>query len=410
VGAGLERIDSGGGAGEELDAVRDALLSRLRPRRAEVEEALVAVALEIEPRVGADPEGLAGLRAAAAATVELIEALIARGKDWTPRLPEPAVAQVRYLARAGVPLDVVMRGHFATTSVCLEFATAEIEELPAATLPYLVEIQSAHGDYLMGAVSAAFEAELERIQRAPGNRRREERVERLLAGGAADDTGLDYDFDTWHLGLIAVGPDAETTLRRLSDRLGCRLLLVARGAETAWAWLGSARPVAFAELERSVGGGAGAALVSGPSLAAGESRQGIDGWRLTHREARTAAELARPNSLTRCADVVLLAATLRDRELAAILVDLYLGPLATSRDGEALRATLRAYFAADCNAASAAASLGVDRQTVRRRLRRVEELLGRNLDRCRVELEVALRVEERGVPHGATPAPGPRPI
>jgi hypothetical protein len=382
------------GAGLEIDAVRETLLARLRARGEEVQEAFVATALAIEPRVGADPEGLDGLRAAAAATLELIEELIAQGTDWTPRLPEAVAAQVRYLARAGVPLDAVMRGHYATTSVCLEFATSEIDELPAATLPYLIEIQSAHGDYLMGAVSAAFEGELARLERSPGARRTEERVERLLAGGSADDTGLDYDLGAWHLGLIAVGPGAEPLLRRLAERLGARLLLVPRGAETAWAWLGSARPVAFEELGRCVA----AAADAGASVAVGESRQGIEGWRLTHREARTALEMARPRSLTRCADVVLLAATLRDRELARILVDLYLGPLASRRDWDALRETLRAYYATDCNAASAAASLGVDRQTVRRRLRRVEELIGRNLDGCRVEMEMALRVEEHGRP------------
>jgi hypothetical protein len=382
------------GAGLEIDVVRETLLARLRARGEEVEEAFVATALEIGSVVGADPEGLAGLRASAAATLELIEEMIAKGKDWTPRLPEAVAAQMRYLARNGATLDAVLRGHYATTSVCLEFATSEIDDLPAGTLPYLIAIQSEHGDFLMGAVSAAFEEELARLERSPGARRLEERVDRLLAGGSADDTGLDYDFGAWHLGLIAVGADAERLARRLSERLGCRLLLVARGAETAWAWLGSARPVPFAGLERGVA----AAGSPGTSVAAGESRPGIEGWRLTHREAQTALATAGPRSLTRCADVILLAATLRDRELAEILVDLYLGPLAPRRDRETLLRTLRAYYAKDCNAASAAASLGVDRQTVRRRLRKVEELLGRRLEVCRVEMEMALRVEEHERP------------
>jgi hypothetical protein len=390
-----ERIDSGG-SGSDLDAVRAALLVRLRPRAEEVRDAMVAAALEIEPRVGTDPAGIAGLTAAASATVELIEELIEQGMDWTPRLPEAVTAQARYLARSGVALDAVMRGHYATTSVCLEFATAEIAELPAATLPYLIEIQSEHGDYLMGAVSAAYEDELARLESLPGTRRLEERIERLLAGGPGDGTGLDYDFESWHLGLIAVGPDAESALRRLAERLGCRLLFLPRAAETAWAWLGSARPVAFGELARSLAAMPG----TGVTLATGEAREGIAGWRLTHREAQTAAEVARsrPRPLTRCADVVLLAATVRDKELAAMLVDLYLGPLAARKDREVLLRTLRDYYATDCNAASAAASLGVDRQTVRRRLARVEEAIGRRLDGCRVEMEMALRVEEYGRP------------
>jgi hypothetical protein len=389
--ASRDRNDSSGSGGE-LDAVREALLSRLRPRAEEVRDAMVAAALEIEPPAGNDPERLAGMRAVAAATVELVEELIAEGTDWTPRLPEAVAAQARYLARSGVTVDVLMRGHYATTRVCLEFATAEMAELPPATLPYLIEIQSKHGDYLMGAVSAAFEEELERLESAPGARRLEARIERLLAGGPADGASLDYDLDAWHLGLIASGPGADSLLRRLSERLGARLLLVPRAAETTWAWLGSARPLAFADLERSLAATNRAAA----TLTCGEAREGIEGWRLSHREARAAAEVARsrPRPLTRCADVVLLAATVKDPELAAMLVDIHLGPLVARRDREVLLTTLRGYYAADRNAASAAASLGVDRQTVRRRLARVEEAIGRRLDECRVEMEMALRVEE----------------
>jgi DNA-binding PucR family transcriptional regulator len=59
-----------------------------------------------------------------------------------------------------------------------------------------------------------------------------------------------------------------------------------------------------------------------------------------------------------------------------------------------LRKTLRAYFAAGFNAATAAAALEIDRHTVQRRLRKVEESLGRLLDSCHAELAVALRLEE----------------
>jgi PucR-like helix-turn-helix protein/diguanylate cyclase with GGDEF domain len=386
------RDGPGEGPGDDLDALRAILLTRLGARGAEVEAAIVAAALEIEPSVGGDPEGLAGLKAAARETVELVEELIAQGVDWTPRLPPAVAAQARFAARSGVTLDAVMRTHYATTSLCLEFATSETDTLPAGTLPYLIEIQSKHGDYLMGAASAAYESELERVA-SPGARRLEQRIDRLLAGDAAGTAGLDYDLEAWHLGLIGVGPEVELILRRLSEQLGCRLLLVPKGGETAWAWLGAARPVPFEELERYVRD-ADAEV----TLATGEPRRGFEGWRLSHREARTAQEVAprRPRSLTRCADVLLLAATLRDPEVSRMLVDVYLAPLDSHSGGAALRETLRAYYASDCNSASAAASLGVDRQTVRRRLRRVEEAIGRRLDGCRVEMEMALRVEDHG--------------
>lgn len=158
----VNRTGSGDGPAGDLDALRATLLTRLRSRSGEVEDAIVAAAIEIEPSVGADPEGLSGLEAAAAETVKLIEELIAQGADWTQRLPPAVAAQARHLARSGVTLDAVMRGHYATTSLCFEFATSEISELPAETLPYLIEIQSRHGDYLMSSVSAAYEDELAR--------------------------------------------------------------------------------------------------------------------------------------------------------------------------------------------------------------------------------------------------------
>ncbi|MBA3865218.1 MAG: helix-turn-helix domain-containing protein [Solirubrobacterales bacterium] len=59
-----------------------------------------------------------------------------------------------------------------------------------------------------------------------------------------------------------------------------------------------------------------------------------------------------------------------------------------------MRKTLRAYFAANRNGASAAAALGVSRQTVKNRLRAAEELIGRGLTECAADLETALRLEK----------------
>jgi len=291
-----------------------------------------------------------------------------------------------------------MRGYYATTSLCFEFATSEISDLPEDTLPYLVEIQSWHGDALMSATSAEYEAELARLERSPSARRLEEQVQRLLAGEQVDTAKWDYDLDAWHLGMIALGPRTDLVGRRLAERLGCQVLRVPRSTEIAWVWLGANRAISFAELEGVAPAPAKAGEQVG--LASGEARRGIDGWCLTHREARAALEVMRrkPAPLVRCSDVVLLAAALRDEELSRVLVDVYLGPLDSHRDGQALRQTLRSYFASGCNAASAAASLGVDRHTVQRRLRRVEEAIDRSLDACRPEMELALRIKEYEAP------------
>ena len=75
-----------------------------------------------------------------------------------------------------------------------------------------------------------------------------------------------------------------------------------------------------------------------------------------------------------------------------------LGPLATSSPGtDQLLATLDAYQEHHCRLAAVAATLGVHRNTVRRRLRRIEELTGRSpaTPRGRAELWVAVEIARR---------------
>jgi DNA-binding PucR family transcriptional regulator len=84
--------------------------------------------------------------------------------------------------------------------------------------------------------------------------------------------------------------------------------------------------------------------------------------------------------------------------MTASLLELYLLPLRRERDGgHVLRETLRAYFAADRNGSSAAAALGVSRQTVANRLQAVERQLNQSLKVCADLLHVALRLEELGL-------------
>lgn len=63
-----------------------------------------------------------------------------------------------------------------------------------------------------------------------------------------------------------------------------------------------------------------------------------------------------------------------------------------SPSSQRIRETIVAYFAAEHNAASAAAALGVHQQTVANRLRAAEERLGQPVGARRVELETALRL------------------
>jgi hypothetical protein len=234
-----------------------------------------------------------------------------------------------------------------------------------------------------------------------------ERVQRLLSGAPGDLLDLGYELDGWHVGAIATGAGAARQLQRLADALDCRLLYVPCGDQMAWAWFGGRGATPAGDLELALTGERLGVSSSRPprpddpialdvTLALGEPAWAPEGWRLTHRQAQAAMRVALrdPQPLTRYADVALLASVLRDDLLADSMLDIYLAPLGDRHGpGVALRETLRAYYAADRNASSAASALGVTRHTVENRLRTVEEKLGHTLRSRQAELEVALRLE-----------------
>lgn len=263
-----------------------------------------------------------------------------------------------------------------------------------AVLRDLLSAQAAVLERLMAGIAGRHAHEPERVGRS-SEQRLFERVRRLLAGGACDTAELGYELDGWHVGLIATGPTAAESLCGLAAGVGRRLLCVSPGDDTAWGWIGGQRPLAAGDIECALAGNERL----NASLACGEPAHGIDGWRLTHRQAQAALRVAsqRPRLLTRYADVALLASMLQDDALAGSLVQIYLAPLGErSNGGAVLRETLRAYFAAERNASSAACALGVARHTVEKRLRSIEEKLGHTLRTRQAELEVALRLEELG--------------
>ncbi len=226
--------------------------------------------------------------------------------------------------------------------------------------------------------------------------RRAELVSRLLVGKPVDGgelIDLGYRLDAWHLGAIATGGEAARAVRGLAGGLGRELLALARGEGTVWAWLGGQRPLAFADVERVLL----AQEHVDASLALGEPRRGVAGWRQTHNEAERALLVTRcrPSKLTRYRNVAQEAAALQDEAFADSLIETYLSPLEEMRiGGQAARKTLRALCQAGHNLSSAASALRVDRSTVHRRRNEIEGRLGCELQRRQGEIEVALRIED----------------
>jgi hypothetical protein len=380
---------------KSCERIRVELVARVRARRVEIEETIFARIRDgaQSPVGGDDAEYAAGLRDTVEAAIEHALSDIELGEESAGSVPPTAVEQARRAARVGVSLDTVLRRYVLGSTVLGDFLMQEADHGDfvghAAVLRDVLSAQAAVLDRLMTTITAEYTCELERSGRSV-EQRRAERVQKLLAGGRGD-VELGYGLDGWHLGVIAKGPTAAESLRSLAVTLGSRLLCVTRGEQTAWGWLGSQRAGSVRDIERAL------SRDSEVSLALGEPAAGLEGWRLTHRQAQAALRVALRSGqrVTVYADVALLASVLRDDTLAGSLVDIYLAPLGERHNGGAvLRKTLRAYFAAERNASSAASALGVTRHTVENRLRSIEEKLGQTLRTRQAELEVALRLEE----------------
>lgn len=393
---GKARVQRRGGGSRSGADARDAVAARLRERLPEVQEAVGTRVYAIsDPHQVADPAYVEGLKAALAAAVEYRLAVLELGERRAPAVPEVLLAQARLDARDGVPLDTVLRRYFAGNTQFGDFLVEEAEraEVPSATLRELLREQATLGDRLLAAVSAEHAREATHRPSTSAERRRE-LVKSLLAGELVDSSELGYDLDGHHLALMAKGDGVEGPMRELASRLDRRLLLVQREEETKWAcWLGGRRELGAGEALRVLR----EAAPKGAFVTVGEPAEGLAGWRFSHLQAKAALAIAerRREPVLRYADVAVVASILRDDLVATSLRQLYLEPLAQSRDnGKVARKTLRAYFDAERNISSTAAALGVDRRTVRNRLRSIEGLLGRPLRGSMADLEIALRLED----------------
>ncbi|HEU4701414.1 MAG TPA: helix-turn-helix domain-containing protein [Conexibacter sp.] len=392
-----------------LERLHSELVLRLRSRRPELEATIVARvrATVIDPQRRNDPVLDDDVRTIATAFVDYGIASI---EHFSPgMLPPMALSWSARAALDEISLGSVLRcfavSHASLWDYVIE-TTAE-DAFAGRRTELLRHASIGQGAMLEQLVDAVTREYLRARDGAARSReaKRAEHVQRLLSGRTVHASGLDYELDAQHLGLVATGADAKRALQRLAVRLDARLLSVPRGG-AHWGWMGSrGRSIAVADLERHVD-------ELGPidvSLAVGELAPGLGGFRLTHMQARTAmwvAELS-PRRVTRFADVALLACAMRDQALADSLMAIYLGPLGNGKAGASLRQTLRAYFAAGHNASVAAATLGIERRTIANRLRRIEQRLGRTFYTRQAELEVALRLEElRGRP-AAGPAAAP---
>lgn len=331
------------------------------------------------------------LRAAIMAGVDFGINGIARGDAHGLDVPLALLSQARVAARRGIDIDLVIRRCVAGNTVFRDFVVGEAAQTPGIQLTQLRAFTRAHDvlfDHLLEEVGVEYHSETRKCIRSP-QRRRIERVRRLLAGELIDTSEFDYDFGAMHLGVIVSGAGAMDAIRGLAAALDRRHLIVSPDDRLVWAWLGGRQPSSPPEVKRLFSSTSATWL----SVGIGEPGKGVAGWRATYHQANAAHELALPGSKTTIcyADESLLAAVVQNERHANSVYRIFLGPLESTRDGgQTLRATLRAFFAAERNISSAAAALNVSRRTVSDRLKRIEDLLQRSIATSGAELELAL--------------------
>ncbi|HEY3435572.1 MAG TPA: helix-turn-helix domain-containing protein, partial [Solirubrobacterales bacterium] len=239
-------------------------------------------------------------------------------------------------------------------------------------------------------VSETYQDDLEKAMRS-GEQRRFRAVKGLLEGRSSLGVEFGLNLDQHHLSLIAWEKGGEAAARGLAKTLGRPLLSVSPAENVWWCWISGAHPLS-AESEKRL---EAHRPPPGAALAVGLEAFGEDGFRATHRQAQRARRVARRRGL----DWVLFAnvaveALLGDdpADARAFVAHELRGIDDDSVASRRIRETIAAYFAAEHNAASAAAALGIHQQTVANRLRAAEERLGHPVASRRVELETAMRL------------------
>lgn len=388
-----------------LQRARSDLAARLRARFPEIEESITSRVMAIsEPGPGQSLDYRDGLRAAVAEALAWGVGAIEHGQDWDAPVPIAATGQAKRAARSGVSLETVLRRYSAGDRELRVYVAEEAHGLPHMFRREIERTQGGPVDRLMEAVASEYGREVERMQRSPTSPL-EERVRRLLEGDLTVDLLPDYDLRARHIAAVVDDPTAERTLRQMAKVLDARLLLARNIRPYSCAWLSRRGGLSVAEVERCY-----AELGASALFALGESRTGVEGWRLTHFEAQATFEAMRRGgtAVVRARDVLLSAAVLRDPVLTQAVLSSYTAPLDEDGAdvGANLRETLRAYLATGHQASAAGELLGVNRRTVKSRIKTIESRLGQRLEDCHAEVKVALQVETLLRPRGSGDALG----
>ncbi|MEU2234721.1 PucR family transcriptional regulator [Streptomyces vietnamensis] len=255
-------------------------------------------------------------------------------------------------------------------------------------------------DDSMAAVASYIEEARTELAERP-ERERLATVQLLLRGAPITrpraEAQLSYALTGYHLAAIIWGDshDQVAGLEEAAERVmraagaGRRLTLVA-GAATLWVWMPVSSSPPQASLDRIM------TDLPGVRIALGRPARDVHGFRRSHLDAAAAqgllTRLRSECRAVRFEDVQLISLLTKDLTEAREFVTDTLGGLATAE--RVLRETARVFIAEQFNTSKAADRLFAHRNTIDRRLDRVDELLPRPLADNPAAVDAALALVE----------------
>lgn len=322
----------------------------------------------------------------------------------------PSAAQLAVsCAQRQLPLEDLLRFYRLAQQETWDYVTGVVMAVPAHRLDHAELLVRFWGlaawwiDSSMGKSIEHYHEERQRIERGAAARRLA-LVETVLAGEEVSPGELTSGLGGYpipgihtamaiHCTRFEAAESLESVGRAAARALGAsQPLLVRPGGRELWVWICTARDPQLGDLSAALADQdpAGVTVVTGTPL------EGLQGFRASHREARAAQQLLVRydvrSPLVHYADVEMLVLVGSDEDAARRFACRVLGKLgADTESAERLRETVLALLRAGGSVEDAARDLFVHKNTVRYRMAKVEETLGRSVNECRGELETALR-------------------
>lgn len=398
------------------------------------------------PEMRGDRQWVDLMRASVASNVETTMHVLRHGIP-ADGLPPPAAAAeyARRLAQHAVPMEVLGRAyHMGMARLQDEYLrrmTGLVSggdeppvgpEIVLAAVRYSIRVSNEYVESVTAQLEEIYEDERARWHTGVDSTRIE-RVRSILAGDRPHDAAgeLRYELNQTHLAVVLWVPEGTPAgigaaqLERAAGAL--RPLVRAAGPPlcaapdelSLWAWYPLEQVAGMMlDTEAVRDGWAGTRDAGGPgsrgvargahglghsplvSIALGTLGQGQAGFRRSHEHAQLARSVATMAGRAAGAatgydepGLSAVAMLCRDVKAASVWVAETLGPLAEHDETAArLRETIRMFYRHGASHKSAASALHLHPNTVKYRIRRAEEMLGRPLQPHRGDVELAVSI------------------